>query len=372
MQLEIRPAFPLQPVDLDHLQEKAGNEIEKKCIQDNCIHGINCSSLSNRVTSSSIFIKLLNGKTMALPFDSMAKISYYSQQIELREAIPCDQQKLLFAGKPLKEDRTFSDYGIPPNTTLYLNTGLLGGQKIFIQLHTNRKISLEVKPECTIKQLKSRIKQELLINESEQHLNYKYKPLDQEDLKLSDYQIGEEDTINFVVKLKATGPAALTMRWMNVPPIEMNVIGFMQGLNIQPGLNLQGQCINKACSEHNKTIWIPKGAGNWTLNKEWLTTCCPGCKRKITCINVGYYRCSFSFEAVISNPDKSTMNLKLEKTETPNSKYLYTYPEGAAANYIFAQVITELEESLLSCEEHTPFLTEGKGENCCKSMCNII
>ncbi|KNC46004.1 NEDD8 protein [Thecamonas trahens ATCC 50062] len=75
-----------------------------------------------------IKVQTLTGKQIELNVEKDDLIQHVKEQVEEKEGIPPEQQRLIFSGKQMSSDSPLSEYGLEAGSVIHLVLALRGGQ----------------------------------------------------------------------------------------------------------------------------------------------------------------------------------------------------------------------------------------------------
>jgi len=74
-----------------------------------------------------IKVKTLTGKEIELDIEPTDRVDRIKEKVEEKEGIPPPQQRLIFGGKQMSDEKTAADYKIVGGSVMHLVLALRGG-----------------------------------------------------------------------------------------------------------------------------------------------------------------------------------------------------------------------------------------------------
>ncbi|KAF8084023.1 hypothetical protein N665_0738s0012 [Sinapis alba] len=145
-----------------------------------------------------IFVKFLEGKTIALVVQRSSTIGHVKAMIQHKEGFSTEQQRLIFVGKQVENHHTLVDYNIQRDSLIHCVLRLSKNLRIFIRTLKGKTIALDgVKSLDTIENVKGMIQDKEGISTHRQILIFAGQVLE-DGCPLTDYNIWMESILLIV------------------------------------------------------------------------------------------------------------------------------------------------------------------------------
>jgi ubiquitin C len=127
-------------------------------------------------------------------------IEQVKSKLREKESIPEDQQRLVFAGINLDNNKTIADYNIQKENLKFMLLRLKGGMQMFVKTLARKTIILECDKLDTVDTLKTKIREKEAIPNDSQRLIFA--GINLEDHRtLAEYNIQNESNIQLLLRM---------------------------------------------------------------------------------------------------------------------------------------------------------------------------
>ena len=143
-----------------------------------------------------IKVNVGSGRMITLDVVLEDTIENVKKKILEKKGVPVECQCLFHAAEPeeLKDYRTLKDYNIQGGSTLVLTQERLNDMPVFVRMLPGKTITLNVKPETSVKSVKVETQRRIGVPLGKQGLNFGVHEL-KEDRMLREYNIQKESTL---------------------------------------------------------------------------------------------------------------------------------------------------------------------------------
>ncbi|ESN93656.1 hypothetical protein HELRODRAFT_157839 [Helobdella robusta] len=143
-----------------------------------------------------IKVKTLTGKEIEIDIEPTDKVERIKERVEEKEGIPPAQQRLIFSGKQMNDEKTAADYKVTGGSVLHLVLALRG-----VKTLTGIEIEIDIEPTDKVERIKERVEEKEGITPAQQRLIFSGKQMNDEKTA-ADYKVTGGSVLHLVLALR--------------------------------------------------------------------------------------------------------------------------------------------------------------------------
>ena len=158
-----------------------------------------------------VFVKFLTGKVITLDVHGDEKVESVKQKIKAVEGLEIAEQRLVYSGTALDNDRALDDYAIGKESTLYLilNASGIGSKvgaasseiQITVKTSASDMILMKIDPNAKVSALKAQVAERTGVASTGQMLFHEAKKLNDGNT-LAQEGVGEGSVVRLMMQAK--------------------------------------------------------------------------------------------------------------------------------------------------------------------------
>jgi len=157
-----------------------------------------------------VFVRNADGKTIPVdvsPNDTVLQLKYKVQEAD---GIPMAEQRLIFSGQQLRDERLVAEYDIQESSNIILVLQAVASNRevqVFVKSSDGKTISVTVKPGETVQQFKARLQDTEGVQTDNRRLVFRGQQL-QDWRLISDYNFQKDSKLFLVARVSTPKPLA--------------------------------------------------------------------------------------------------------------------------------------------------------------------
>jgi len=144
-----------------------------------------------------VFVKNITGETTLIEVGPSSTVKDLKDKIKEQKNIPNMNQRLIYNGNHLEDEKYLTDYNIKNESLIFLITYISNGMNVQVKCPSGKTLSFNIQSSDTVKDFKDKIEEKENIPSDHQSLIFNGNKLENER-KISDYNIKDKSILHLI------------------------------------------------------------------------------------------------------------------------------------------------------------------------------